>query len=210
MLACFGFVVAGMDTERWRKIEDLFHAAAGMAASERHAFLKRACTTDEQLRREVGSLLDCGDESSDRLDSPMWNLIVREVTKDDEHPFAGALVSHYKLLERIGEGGMGVLYKAEDTNLGRPVALKFLAGPNGHASAAMERLRREARVAFQKIVEQISRGGSRQHTYARELLVLSEAPAPFVFTTSVVTAELRPVLCRLPPTYPVNSARDSV
>lgn len=143
-----------MDSERWKQIDNLLQAALVRPPDERAEFLRRACAGDEALEREVLSLLTSRQEAGSFLETPAIEVAARAIAlvKNQETPepagsLTGQSISHYRVVEKLGEGGMGVVWKARDTRLDRFVALKFLPAAKMSDPERKRRFVQEARTA---------------------------------------------------------------
>jgi len=132
-----------MPDENWKRVKDLFYEALHRASDERSAFLAQACESDAELRIEVESLLMSLSDAKNFLEVPVIGEtgVVNAPWQFEN----GRQISHYRIVEPIGLGGMGEVYLAEDERLGRQVALKILPHDMLEDGGRLRRFEREAR-----------------------------------------------------------------
>ena len=137
-----------MSADRQRQITELCHAALERNASDRAAFLREACAGDEALRQEVESLLRYEDAADRFMERPAVEEVARLVSSHPESnvDLAGRRLGVYQIEARIGAGGMGEVYRARDTKLGRDVAIKVLPRALTRSADRRARFEREARL----------------------------------------------------------------
>jgi serine/threonine protein kinase len=122
-----------MNPDQWARVKDVFNAALDKEEGARRAYVAEAAADDDAVRAEVERLLDAQIASAGFIEHPAASMLL-----------SGRVISHYEIGRLLGSGGMGHVYVARDTELGREVALKVASFDGDNAQA---RLRREAQHA---------------------------------------------------------------
>jgi len=136
-----------MTSERWQKIEQLYHAALECEEDRRATYLKEACAGDDLLYREVESLLAEARSADQFLETPAVHVAAQMLAKNQPPSYLpGQQLGSYTISSLLGAGGMGVVYRARDPKLGREVAIKVLPQPFARDADRMARFQREAMV----------------------------------------------------------------
>src|SRR5215467_14450662 len=123
-----------MASDRWERVAELYHAASLRPPAERQQFLAEACRADEELRREVQSLLDqpvSHDGLLERVASQIRGLqngisVDESADSSTAAPPLPAAIGRYRILRLVGQGGMGAVYEAAQDHPRRVVALKVM------------------------------------------------------------------------------------
>lgn len=135
-----------MTPEQWEKVTEIFHAASEMDDGDRAAFVDEACAGDDALRREVESLLAANQDAGNFISEPIVGPFASDLLQNNGLA-PGQMLLHYRIISKIGTGGMGEVFLATDTKLGRNVALKTLSPLFDGEATFLKRFRNEARAA---------------------------------------------------------------
>ncbi len=135
-----------MDPVRWKQVDRILQQALSRPPATRKALLDQACAGDEDLRREVESLIEHERQAGSFIDSPAAGSFAADAVEPHPPDFVGRALIHYLIVEKIDEGGMGVVYRAHDTKLDRDVAVKFLPDEFTGDRERLARFTREARL----------------------------------------------------------------
>ena len=135
-----------MDSERLKQIEKIYHAALEIQPDQREIFFREHCGADEDLRREVESLLSFENTFDSLIDTPPESLAAEMFAEQqNKMSLADKEIGHYKIKELLGKGGMGEVFLADDTELERLVALKVLPVEVVNDSERIRRFAQEAK-----------------------------------------------------------------
>ena len=134
------------DPEHRRRVEQICDAALHRDARERAAFVAAACGPDEALRAEVEALLAHAQTAEGFLEASMGEVAAHVLAAEQGASLVGRQIASYEILSLLGKGGMGEVYRARDTKLGRDIAIKVVANAFLSDPERLARFEREARV----------------------------------------------------------------
>ena len=137
---------SAMTSDRWQRIEQLYHAALEREENHRAAFLREACAGDDAMRQEVESLLAQGKGAASFLEAPALEVVAEMWSKNPSGSLIGRRIGSFQVVSLLGVGGMGEVYEARDSKLGRDVALKILPAPFVHDAERLTRFQSDARM----------------------------------------------------------------
>ncbi len=135
-----------MTPERWQQIDKLLEEALELEASKRAAFLDQACAGDEALSRKVEDLLAAHGRAESFIETPALEVAAQAMA-EQARSMVGRQLGHYQILALLGKGGMGEVYRARDTRIGREVAIKVLPAVYSRDAERLRRFEQEARAA---------------------------------------------------------------
>ena len=136
-----------MTPERWQQVEEVLQGALDRPPRDRASFLADACSGDDELKQEAESLISAYDEAGDFIEQPAMAIDARVLVGHEIENKIGADIGPYRIVERLGEGGMGEVYLAHDARLNRLVALKILPAYFASDDTRLRRFQREAQAA---------------------------------------------------------------
>jgi serine/threonine-protein kinase len=129
------------------RVEEVFHAALACAGEERASLIERECAGDVRLRAEVESLISYYEKPGEFIERPAFEDGLGLIDSARPRLRAGQSLGNYRIIRLLGAGGMGEVYEAEDTRLGRRVALKLLSASFVEEEGRLRQLKREASTA---------------------------------------------------------------
>lgn len=136
-----------MNKTRWELIETIYHDALERSPGDRTRFLADICAGDEELYKEIESLISSNEKGESFLSEPDFNLGLKILAKPHHVLNPNQTFGNYKILNFLGRGGMGEVYLAEDSRLGRFIALKVLPADVASDEKRIQRFMQEARAA---------------------------------------------------------------
>ncbi|MBV8841720.1 MAG: serine/threonine-protein kinase [Bryobacterales bacterium] len=136
-----------MDAERWARVERLYLRVLDAPPERRTAVLEESCSDDPELLQELESLLEAREQAGPFLSPEQLCRQIEKLGAESTVPGVGSTLGPYRLLAEIGSGAMGEVYRAWDSRLDRPLAVKLLPAAFTHDAERIARFQREAKAA---------------------------------------------------------------